>query len=228
MGGARRLNEQRSSEDRRALRGRVVAILERLSKAFPEARTALTFSNPLELLVATVLSAQCTDERVNEVTRSLFRKYRAARDYARAALGELEEDVRPTGFFRQKAKALQGICQELADRFSGEVPPRLEDLVTLPGIGRKTANLILSEAFGIPGIIVDTHVRRVAGRIGLTEEKDPVKIEFDLMDYVPREAWSRLSNLLILHGRNTCVARKPRCPRCLIRDLCDYPDKTPA
>jgi endonuclease-3 len=201
--------------------------LERLSREFPRPGTALRFADPLQLLVATVLSAQCTDERVNQVTPALFRKYRTARDYARAEIDALEEQVRPTGFFRQKARAIQGICQGLEARFGGEVPRRLEDLVSLPGIGRKTANLVLSEAFGIPGIVVDTHVKRVAGRIGLTRETDPVKIEFDLMGFVPQEDWSRLSNLLIWHGRTTCVARRPKCPRCVVKDLCDYPDKTP-
>jgi endonuclease-3 len=213
--------------NREALRTRVGAILQRLEAEFPDPRTALSFQSPVELLVATVLSAQCTDERVNHVTSSLFRKYRSARAFADADLGALEEDVRPTGFYRQKAKAVQGICRELVSRFGGEVPRTLEDLVTLPGVGRKTANLVLSEAFGVPGIVVDTHVKRLANRIGLTVQSDPVKIEFDLMAFVPREEWSRLCNLLIWHGRKTCVARKPRCPRCAIRDLCDFPDKTP-
>jgi endonuclease-3 len=213
---------------RKGLAARVAAILERLSAAFPDPRTALVSRTPLELLVATVLSAQCTDERVNQVTRALFRKYRSAEDYAKADPAILEEDIRPTGYYRQKAKSVRGICHELVARFGGEVPRRLEDLVTLPGVGRKTANLVLSEAFGIPGIIVDTHVKRLAGRIGLTRETDPEKIEFDLMEYVPREDWSRLCNLLIWHGRVTCVARKPKCPLCGIRDLCDYPDKTPS
>jgi endonuclease III len=206
---------------------RVAAILERLSKAFPERGTALQFRSPLELLVATVLSAQCTDERVNQVSRSLFQKYHSAQDYASSDLAALESDIRPTGYFRQKAKSIQGICRGLLERFGGEVPDRLEDLVALPGVGRKTANLVLSEAFGIPGIVVDTHVKRLSERIGLTRETDPVKIEFDLMAFVPKEEWSRLGDLLIWHGRTTCVARKPRCPQCIIRDLCDYPDKTP-
>jgi endonuclease-3 len=219
------MTSTRTEKERKILRNRVAAILEQLSKEFPDARTALNFSNELELLVATVLSAQCTDERVNLVTESLFKKYLAAQDYALANRDALEEDIHPTGFFRQKAKAIQEICQGLVERFGGEIPRRLDDLVSLPGIGRKTANLVLSEAFGMPGIIVDTHVKRVAGRIGLTRETEPVKIEFDLMDYVPREDWSRLSNLLIFHGRKTCVARRPKCPRCSIRELCDYPDK---
>jgi endonuclease-3 len=215
-----------SQDEMKILRPKVVAIVERLSKVFPEPGTALYFSNPLELLVATVLSAQCTDERVNQVTRSLFEAYRTAQDYADEDRSVLEERIRSTGYYRQKARAIQEICRALVERFDGEVPGDLESLTSLPGVGRKTANLVLSEAFGIPGIIVDTHVKRVAGRIGLTRQKDPVKIEMELMGYVPREQWSRLSNLLIWHGRRTCTARSPRCPRCPIQDLCDYPEKT--
>lgn len=210
------------------LQSRVESILRRLEKEFPDPRTALGFRDPLELLVATVLSAQCTDERVNQVTRKLFQSYKKAEDYANAELERLEEEIRPTGFFRQKAKTLKGIGQSLVERFGGKVPQSLEDLVSLPGVGRKTANLVLSEAFGIPGIVVDTHVQRLAGRIGLSRERDPVKIEFDLMEITPRQEWSRLCNLLIWHGRKTCTARKPRCGRCVIRDLCDYPEKTEA
>ncbi len=217
----------RSSEEKGRLGARVSAILDRLSRAFPDPATALRSSSPLELLVATVLSAQCTDERVNQVTPSLFKRYRTAKDFAGADRAALEQQIRPTGYYRQKAGSIQGICKGLVEHFAGQVPSNLEDLVSLPGVGRKTANLVLSEAFGIPGIIVDTHVKRLASRIGLTRESDPVKIEFDLMEYVPREDWSRLCNLLIWHGRRTCVARKPKCPQCLIRDLCDYPDKTP-
>ena len=200
---------------------RVRNIIERLTQEYPDARTALRFQNPLELLVATVLSAQCTDERVNKVTEHLFQKYRSAGDYGDADLAELEEDVRPTGFFRNKAKALKNLSVELVKRFNGEVPARLEDLVTLPGIGRKTANLILGEAFGVPGIVVDTHVKRLAHLIGLTVQKDPEKIEFDLMKVVPEPQWTLFSNLLILHGRAVCVARKPRHEQCRIVDLCD-------
>lgn len=217
----------RSASQKRALRDRAAAVLNLLSEAFPEPRTALNFSTALELLVATVLSAQCTDERVNEVTRSLFARYRTARDYAQADLAQLEKEIRPTGFFRQKAKSIKGICREIEARFGGQVPGRMEDLVTLPGVGRKTANLVLSEAFGVPGIIVDTHVKRVAHRMGLTEETDPEKIEFDLMDYVPREDWTRLSNLLIWHGRKTCRAKRPLCPECIVKQWCGYTNKTP-
>jgi len=206
------------SEDNRE---RIQKIIETLTQEYPDARTALRFQNPLELLVATVLSAQCTDERVNKVTEHLFQKYRSAGDYGEADLAKLEEDVRPTGFFRNKAKALKNLSVELVKRFNGEVPPRLEDLVTLPGIGRKTANLILGEAFGVPGIVVDTHVKRLANLIGLTVQKDPEKIESDLMKVVPEPQWTLFSNLLILHGRAVCVARKPRHEQCRIVDLCD-------
>ncbi|MBW2056833.1 MAG: endonuclease III [Deltaproteobacteria bacterium] len=200
---------------------RVIKIIEILKQEYPNARTALRFSNPLELLVATVLSAQCTDERVNKVTENLFQKYRSAADYARADLRELEEDIRPTGFYRNKAKAVQRFCTDLVNRFNGEVPSRLEDLLSLQGIGRKTANLILGEAFGIPGIVVDTHVKRLANLIGLTRQTDPEKIEFDLMKIVPKSQWTLFSNLLILHGRSVCVARKPKHDQCRIVDLCD-------
>ncbi len=201
--------------------GRVAKIIAILEREYPDARTALSFESPLELLVATVLSAQCTDERVNKVTEDLFKKYRSARDYARVDLSELEEDIRPTGFFRNKAKAIKAICAALVEKYNGEVPASLEDLVKLPGIGRKTANLVLSEAYDIPGIVVDTHVLRLSRLIGLTRNTDATKVEFDLMEIVPKEKWRLFSNLLILHGRAVCIARKPRHSECKIVDLCD-------
>jgi endonuclease-3 len=201
---------------------RTKKIIKFLSKEIPDSRIALKFSNPLELLIATILSAQCTDVKVNQVTVELFRKYRSARDYAKANLVELEEDIRSTGFYRNKAKSIQRCCQVLVARFGGEVPTTLEDLVTLPGVGRKTANVLLGNAFGTPGIVVDTHVHRVSQRIGLTNNDDPVKIEFDLMEIVPKEEWTHFSNLLIWHGRKTCVAKKPLCEQCPIRKWCDY------
>jgi len=204
------------------LRKRVKKIIEILSTAIPDPKIALTFSNPLELLIATVLSAQCTDVRVNQVTADLFKKHRSAKDYAESDLAKLEEEIRPTGFYRNKAKAIQRCCQELVTRFGGDVPKNLEELVTLPGVGRKTANVVLGNAFGMPGIVVDTHVRRVSRRIGLTKKDDPVKIEFDLMEIVSQEEWTHFSNLLIWHGRRTCVARKPLCGICPIRKWCDY------
>jgi endonuclease-3 len=201
---------------------RIKEIIKILSKEIPDSKIALRFSNPLELLIATILSAQCTDVKVNQVTVDLFKKYHSVTDYAKANLTELEEDIRPTGFYRNKAKSIQKCCHELVARFGGEVPRTLEELVTLPGVGRKTANVILGNAFGIPGITVDTHVHRVSQRIGLTKNDDPVKIEFDLMEVVPKEEWTHFSNLLIWHGRRTCVARKPLCETCPIRKLCDY------
>jgi endonuclease-3 len=200
---------------------RVDQIVEILNGEYPTAKTALHFTNPLELLVATVLSAQCTDERVNKVTRDLFREYRSAEDYARVDLVELEEDIRPTGFFRNKAKAIKSFSTDLVEKFNGKVPDNLEDLVSLSGIGRKTANLVLAEAFGIPGIVVDTHVLRLSRLIGLTKNTDATKVEFDLMEVVPRDQWIRVSNLLILHGRAICIARRPKHGECKIVDLCD-------
>ena len=194
---------------------KVKEIIIILSKEIPDSRIALRFSNSLELLIATILSAQCTDVKVNQVTVDLFKKYRSAKDYAESNLAKLEEEIRPTGFYRNKAKSIQKCCQELVKRCEGEVPKTLEELVALPGVGRKTANVILGNVFGIPGIVVDTHVHRVSQRIGLTKNDDPVKIEFDLMEIVPKEEWTHFSNLLVWHGRKTCVARKPLCGHAL-------------
>jgi endonuclease-3 len=201
---------------------KVKEIIKVLSKEIPDSKIALNFSNPFELLIATILSAQCTDVKVNQVTAELFKKYRSVKDYAEVNLTDLEEGIRSTGFYRNKATSIQKCCRELAARFGGKIPRTVEELVTLPGVGRKTANVILGNAFGIPGIAVDTHVHRVTQRIGLTQKEDPVKIEFDLMEIVPKEEWSHFSNLLIWHGRKTCIARKPLCQACPIRKLCDY------
>jgi len=206
-------------------RKRAREIIKILSKEIPDSRIALKFSNPLELLIATILSAQCTDVRVNEVTKDLFKKYRSAEDYSNANSAKLEEEIRPTGFYRNKTKSIQKCSQELVKRFGGEVPKTLDELVTLPGVGRKTANVILGNTFGIPGIVVDTHVHRVSKRIGLTKNDDPVKIEFDLMEIVSKEEWTRFSNLFIWHGRKICAARKPLCNICPIVKLCDYGSK---
>jgi len=203
-------------------RKRVKEIIKILSEEIPDSRIALKFSNPLELLIATILSAQCTDVKVNQVTVDLFKKYLSAKDYAESILAKLEEEIRPTGFYRNKARSIQKCCQELVKRFGGDVPRTLEELVTLPGVGRKTANVILGNTFGIPGIVVDTHVSRVSQRIGLTKNDDPVKIEFDLMEIVPKEEWTHFSNLLVWHGRKTCVARKPLCEICPVRKWCNY------
>ena len=204
---------------------KVKEIIRILSKEIPDSRIALKFSSPFELLIATILSAQCTDVKVNQVTTDLFKRYRSVRDYVNLNLTKLEEEIRPTGFYKNKAKAIQKCCKELVARFGGEVPKTLEELVTLPGVGRKTANVILGNVYGIPGIVVDTHVHRVSQRIGLTKNDDPVKIEFDLMEIVQKEEWTHFSNLLIWHGRRTCTAKKPLCEPCPIRKWCDYGSK---
>jgi endonuclease-3 len=201
---------------------RINNILEILKSAYPGVRTALHHRNPLEMMIATILSAQCTDKRVNQVTRRLFNQLRTARDFAEVPLSELEEMIRPTGFYRNKAKSIKACCRALLERHGGEVPDNMEALIQLPGIGRKTANVILGNAFGIPGIVVDTHVRRVSQRIGLTAESDPVKIEFDLMAVIPRKEWIDYSHQMIWHGRALCKARKPNCPECPLRELCDH------
>jgi len=196
-------------------------VTARLKAEYPDARTELDWSNPLELLVATMLSAQTTDVQVNRVTQSLFAKYRKAEDYADAAPEELEEDVRPTGFYRNKARSLRGMASTLVEEHAGEVPRTMRELVALPGVGRKTANVVLGNAFGVDeGIVVDTHVRRVSDRLGLTESRDPVQIEQDLMEVVPQEDRTIFSHLLIFHGRRTCKARKPDCPKCVLNDIC--------
>ena len=196
-------------------------VVTRLKAEYPDARTELDWKNPLELLVATMLSAQTTDVQVNRVTQSLFAKYRTAEDYAHADPSELEEDIRPTGFYRNKARSLRNMADALVEEHGGEVPSTMQELVALPGVGRKTANVVLGNAFGVDeGIVVDTHVRRVSGRLGLTENKDPVKIEQDLMKVVPEAEWTVFSHLLILHGRRTCKARKPDCPNCILNDIC--------
>ncbi len=196
-------------------------VIARLKAEYPDARTDLDWSNPLELLVATILSAQTTDVQVNRVTESLFAKYRKAEDYADAALDVLEEDIRPTGFYRNKARSLRGMARALVEEHGGEVPRTMPELVALPGVGRKTANVVLGNAFGTnEGIVVDTHVRRVSNRLGLTESQDPVKIEQDLMGVVPEEDWTIFSHLLIFHGRRTCKARKPDCPNCVLNHIC--------
>jgi len=206
---------------------RVREILRRLRETYPVARTALNFRTPLELLVATILSAQCTDERVNRVTAELFRKYRTAADYAAAPVRELERLIRPTGYYRNKARAIKAACQKLVADFGGEVPATMEELLTLPGVARKTANVVLQNAFGIPsGIVVDTHVLRVARRLGLTTHTDRDKVERDLMGLIPRQEWIAFSHRLILHGRQTCRARRPLCGQCVLQTLCPYPEKT--
>ncbi|MFB9906253.1 endonuclease III [Allokutzneria oryzae] len=195
-------------------------MLRSLEAAFPDAHCELDFGTPLDLAVAVILSAQCTDKRVNEVTPALFARYRTAADYAGADRAELEELIRPTGFFRNKATALMGLGAALVERFDGELPGRLKDLVTLPGVGRKTANVILGEAFGVPGITVDTHFGRLVRRWGWTELEDPVKVEHAVGELIPRKDWTMLSHRVIFHGRRVCHARKPACGACVLAKDC--------
>jgi endonuclease-3 len=200
---------------------RAPEIVKRLSKAYPDAHVALNFSNPLECLVATILSAQCTDERVNMVTKQLFKKYRSAKDYLKVPDSELAADIKSTGFFNQKTKSIRGTCTRIVEVYGGKVPDTMEDLITLPGVARKTANIVLGNSFGVvEGIAVDTHVRRLAERLGFSTEKDPDKIEQDLMRSIPRKRWFDFTYVLIDHGRSICVARKPRCEECPVSDLC--------
>jgi endonuclease III len=208
------------SETRVGLVRRARRINRELAQIYPDAHCELDFTTPLELAVATILSAQCTDRRVNEVTPALFRRYRTAADYAAADRAELEELIRPTGFFRNKTTSLIGLGAALVERYDGEVPRRLADLVTLPGIGRKTANVILGNAFGVPGITVDTHFGRLARRFGWTAEEDPVKVEAEVGDLIPKAEWTMLSHRLIFHGRRVCHSRKPACGACGVAALC--------
>jgi endonuclease-3 len=199
---------------------RVKKIWPVLKKTYPDAKIALRFVNPLELLIATILSAQCTDVRVNMVTKDLFKKYKTAADWAGADLKQIEEDIRSTGFFHNKAINIKGACARLVERYGGKVPGTMDELLTLPGVGRKTANCVLGDAFGIPGITCDTHVIRLSRRLGLSENSDPVKLEFDLAEIVPKKNWTAFSHLVITHGRSFCTARKPNCPECPIAKHC--------
>ncbi len=200
---------------------RAQRVIELLEKEYPDAKIALRHKNPLELLVATVLSAQCTDERVNRVTETLFKKYTKAADYAEADLKELEQDIKPTGFYHNKAKNIQNATQLLVEKYHSQVPRTMEELIELPGVARKTANIVLQSAYGVVvGVAVDTHVRRLAQRLGLTENDDPAKIEQDLMRLVPKEEWMRITDLLIFHGRQVCIAKKPKCDVCVLNKIC--------
>ncbi len=200
---------------------RAPVIVQRLAAAYPNARCALNHRNPLELLVATVLSAQCTDERVNIVTRDLFTKYRSAAEYAAASQRDMERAVRSTGFFRNKARSIRACCRMLMEQYNGLVPDRMEALVELPGVGRKTANVILGTAMGqASGVVVDTHVRRLAKRMGLTRHSDPEKIERDLMKLIPNNEWVSFGHRMIQHGRRVCSARTPHCEACSVNDVC--------
>ncbi len=199
---------------------RTTKLLKGLAKLYPDAHCALHYSNPLQLLVATILSAQCTDTRVNMVTPALFRRYPDAAAFAHADQQELEKAIQSTGFFRNKARNIKACCKAIVEKHGGEVPGTLDELVPLAGIGRKTANVILGNAFGVPGITVDTHVGRLSRRLGLTAEEDPVKVEFALMKLVPKNQWTMFSHRLIFHGRQVCQARKPACDRCTLAALC--------
>jgi endonuclease-3 len=199
---------------------RVRKILRRLAKSYPQASCALQYENPLQLLVATILSAQCTDARVNQVTPALFRRYPDAYAFATADSRELERLIQSTGFFRNKARNIIGCCRELVERHGGQVPADMDALVQLPGVGRKTANVVLGDCFGIPGVVVDTHVKRLSRRLGLTSAMQPERIEQDLMQLVPRSEWTALGHRLIYHGRLVCTARKPDCGGCVLADLC--------
>ena len=206
--------------DKAAAAERVKKISPILKKTHPDATIALHFANPLELLIATILSAQCTDVRVNMVTKDLFKKYKSAADWANADLKQIEEDIRTCGFYHAKAVNIQGATRKIIDDFGGKVPSTMEELLTLPGVGRKTANVVLGNAFGIPAIACDTHVIRLSRRLQLSDNSDPVKLEFDLADIVPKRDWTLFSHLLIFHGRRICTARKPNCPECPIAPYC--------
>jgi endonuclease-3 len=197
-----------------------------LLEKYPGAGLALRWGNPLELLIAVILSAQCTDARVNDVTATVFAKYRTARDYAETDPAVLAEEIRSTGFYRNKARSLIACCTKLVADFRGEVPRTLDELTTLPGVGRKTANMVIGNAFGVPAISVDTHVLRVSNRPGLAHSDDPGEVEAALMRQVTKKRWTAFGNAMILHGRETCVARRPRCHACVLRDVCAWPDKT--
>jgi endonuclease-3 len=199
---------------------RVKKIWPILKKTYPNAKIALKFKNPLQLLIATILSAQCTDKQVNVVTKNVFKKYKSAADWANAELSEIELDIKSTGFYRNKAANIKSACMIIDNKLKGQVPNTMEELVKLPGVGRKTANCVLGDAFGIPGITCDTHVIRLSRRLRLSENSDPVKLEFDLAEIVPKKNWTLFSHLIIHHGRNFCMARKPDCQNCPISKYC--------
>jgi endonuclease-3 len=202
-------------------KARVTKIIEILEKLYPDAKTALNYTNPLEMLVATMLSAQTTDVQVNNVTRKLFKKYRTPEDYANADIKELEQDIRSTGFYHNKARNLQRCCRLLVEEFHSQVPRTMEELLELPGVARKTANIVLNNSYGVvAGVAVDTHVHRLSQRLGLTENDDAAKIELDLMQITPKEKWMKLTDLLIFHGRQVCIARKPKCDMCVLKKIC--------
>jgi len=199
---------------------RVLKIIEIFDQLYGDAPCTLDFETPLQLLIATQLAAQCTDIRVNIVTRDLFKKYKSVEDFANANLAELEQDVKSTGFYRNKAKNIIACCRRIISEFGGEVPGNLEDLLTLAGVGRKTANLVLGDIFGIPGVVVDTHATRISNLLGLTKHSEPYKIELDLQKVVPRERWGKFCRQMVFHGREYCIARRPKCDICPISEFC--------
>ena len=213
-------NRKKIKVDKNEATQRIKKIWPILRKTYPDAKIALNFKNPLQLLISTILSAQCTDVRVNMVTKDLFKKYKSPKDWTKTDLKQIESDIKSTGFFRNKAANIKAACTKIIEQFDGKVPGTMEELLTLPGVGRKTANCVLGDAFGIPGITCDTHVIRLSRRIGLSENSDPVKLEFDLAEIVPKKNWTMFSHLLIFHGRNICKARKPNCPDCPIAQHC--------
>ena len=213
-------------QNKKQLKTHADKIRKLLRKIYPEVKTQLFHQNPFELLVATILSAQCTDKQVNQVTPVLFERLKTPTDFAEAPLKTIENLIRPTGFFHNKARNIKNCAKMLLEKYNAEVPHTLEEMVKLPGVGRKTANVVLGAAFGIPGVVVDTHVARISRRLGLTANKDPVKIEFDLMKIIPKRTWNDFSLQLIFFGRETCVARKPKCPTCPLNKLCPWPLKT--
>jgi endonuclease-3 len=222
---AKRVKPPKRHVDKAEATERVRNIWPVLKKTYPDAKVALKSSSPLELLIATILSAQCTDVQVNMVTKDLFKKYRSATDWVKADLEQIESDIRSTGFYHNKARSIKGACAVINDKYAGTVPDTMEELVELPGVGRKTANVVLGGAFGKPAITCDTHVIRLSRRLGLSDNSDAVKLEFDLAEIVPKKNWMQFSNLLIFHGRNICKARKPDCPNCPIAKYCPAANK---
>lgn len=210
---------------KKKLREKSLKIIDIFERLYPDAICSLDYENPLQLLIATILAAQCTDKKVNIVTKDLFKKYRTVQDFANADLKVLEQDIKSTGFYRNKAKNIKMCCQDIKERFGGEVPKTLNELITLAGVGRKTANVVLGSCFGIPGVVIDTHAKRLSNRIGLSKNQDPTKIEFDLMDILPKESWSKFCHQLVYHGREVCKAQKPRCEICSVIEYCDYGKK---
>ncbi|MFC1781790.1 endonuclease III [Planctomycetota bacterium] len=215
---AKKVNKKDAAE-------RVKNILRILKKTYPDAKIALNFKNPLELLIATILSAQCTDVRVNKITKDIFKKYKSASDWVKADINGIESDIKSTGFYRNKAANIKAACIKIIEQFEGKVPASMEELITLPGVGRKTANCVLGDAFGIPGITCDTHVIRLSRRLGLSDNNDPVKLEFDLAEIVAQKDWTLFSHLVIFLGRNTCKARKPNCVECPVAKYCPSANK---